>query len=650
MNTNRNKTLLAALVAAVAFSSVFCFVAFHVADTEAAAAGDYTVDGGGLTDAPFTDLSLAIAAIESDAAVGATYTITVHADDPTAPAVTINAGKHVIITSADPANPCTLTSTTTDIRQIIVTGTGTMLTVEDIIFNGNTSGGGIGVESAGQLNVNYGTKIYYCHGINGGGIQVNGNNSKFYMTGGEICSNKARDYGGGIYSANNTGLICEITGGLIDNNVQTSTGYGGGICCMGNATISNCVVSNNTTGSNGSGIYFCGGTITDTIVSDNGTTVGNTSGGGIFVSGSSAVTSITGCTITGNKAFSGGGIRTATGTITTIKDDIISYNEVYVAGGGSGGGIYASSTVNINGQTEICNNTAGQGGGISASDSGTSICTISENVKISHNTAIYGGGYYSSSSSSAQLTISGNVLISDNTATGNSKSTMGSGGGIRVAKYSSLMISDGVVFSGNKATAIRVQDISSTLDNDKNGTPDLTDYSHTIGAVILDNFVDNGQNATAYNNYDINYASDSYVVSFDTNGGTTIDHQFISADGMSLALVPEDPTSNGYDFTGWFADNMLTTEFDFAVPITASTTIYAGWEETGDGNGGDGGNGGGDGNGGDGGNGGGGCGESCGDASISVFGHDIPVWIVVIVAVLLLILIAAAVAKGMRKW
>ena len=57
------------------------------------------------------------------------------------------------------------------------------------------------------------------------------------------------------------------------------------------------------------------------------------------------------------------------------------------------------------------------------------------------------------------------------------------------------------------------------------------------------------------------------------------------ADGridQSLYGVPveslENPTREGYDFTGWFTDEGCTVEYDGA-PVNAPITLYAGWSE-----------------------------------------------------------------------
>lgn len=68
-----------------------------------------------------------------------------------------------------------------------------------------------------------------------------------------------------------------------------------------------------------------------------------------------------------------------------------------------------------------------------------------------------------------------------------------------------------------------------------------------------------------------------YTVTFNTNGGTDVDAQDVAYKG--LATLPEEPTKIGHVFAGWYADEALTTEFDFTTPITADTTVYAKWNK-----------------------------------------------------------------------
>ena len=65
------------------------------------------------------------------------------------------------------------------------------------------------------------------------------------------------------------------------------------------------------------------------------------------------------------------------------------------------------------------------------------------------------------------------------------------------------------------------------------------------------------------------------TVTFDTDDGSEVADAEV-AFGAKVAK-PEAPTKADYVFAGWFADEELTTEFDFGVAITKATTIYAKW-------------------------------------------------------------------------
>lgn len=68
----------------------------------------------------------------------------------------------------------------------------------------------------------------------------------------------------------------------------------------------------------------------------------------------------------------------------------------------------------------------------------------------------------------------------------------------------------------------------------------------------------------------------TYTVRFDTGGGSAVDDQYVSVEG-GKAQKPQDPTRAGYDFGGWFADDVCTDAFDFDAVITGNTTVYAKW-------------------------------------------------------------------------
>ena len=71
---------------------------------------------------------------------------------------------------------------------------------------------------------------------------------------------------------------------------------------------------------------------------------------------------------------------------------------------------------------------------------------------------------------------------------------------------------------------------------------------------------------------------DYYTVTFDTDGGSSIDSQLV-IEGRKATRPETDPTKSGYVFKNWYADEELTTLFDFDSEIETNTTVYAKWAE-----------------------------------------------------------------------
>ena len=69
----------------------------------------------------------------------------------------------------------------------------------------------------------------------------------------------------------------------------------------------------------------------------------------------------------------------------------------------------------------------------------------------------------------------------------------------------------------------------------------------------------------------------SFAVSFNSNGGSTVTAQKVIAGGN--ATTPADPTKPGYRFGGWYTDEALTSSYDFSAAVTADLTLYAKWIE-----------------------------------------------------------------------
>lgn len=72
-------------------------------------------------------------------------------------------------------------------------------------------------------------------------------------------------------------------------------------------------------------------------------------------------------------------------------------------------------------------------------------------------------------------------------------------------------------------------------------------------------------------------ATTSYTVTFDTNGGSSVESQTVRAN--TAAEEPNAPEREGYTFDGWYRDESLTEAFDFATNITGNITLYAKWTE-----------------------------------------------------------------------
>ena len=67
-----------------------------------------------------------------------------------------------------------------------------------------------------------------------------------------------------------------------------------------------------------------------------------------------------------------------------------------------------------------------------------------------------------------------------------------------------------------------------------------------------------------------------YTITFETNGGNTIEPQTVENGKKAQAVVP---SKSGYVFAGWYTDEELTDAFDFATVIEHDFTIYAKWEQ-----------------------------------------------------------------------
>lgn len=76
---------------------------------------------------------------------------------------------------------------------------------------------------------------------------------------------------------------------------------------------------------------------------------------------------------------------------------------------------------------------------------------------------------------------------------------------------------------------------------------------------------------TLYANYSIN----QYTISFEENGGTTVED--ITQNYATSVTAPEAPAKNGYTFAGWYTNSALTSKYSFSTMPARNITLYAKW-------------------------------------------------------------------------
>lgn len=72
------------------------------------------------------------------------------------------------------------------------------------------------------------------------------------------------------------------------------------------------------------------------------------------------------------------------------------------------------------------------------------------------------------------------------------------------------------------------------------------------------------------------FGREAYDVTFDSNGGTSIETQTVNHD--KTATRPTDPTKEGHTFVDWYSDDALLTVYDFSSRVRKSFTLYAKWD------------------------------------------------------------------------
>ena len=75
--------------------------------------------------------------------------------------------------------------------------------------------------------------------------------------------------------------------------------------------------------------------------------------------------------------------------------------------------------------------------------------------------------------------------------------------------------------------------------------------------------------------YNVSVDESKYSVTFDSDGGTTIDSIDVSNDGQTKVEEPVSPTKKGYIFDGWYNND---TKWNFNDPVKSNMTLKAHWK------------------------------------------------------------------------
>lgn len=333
------------------------------------------------------------------------------------------------------------------------------LTISDATFSGNNAvkgGGGASGNITGAVNIDNATFDQNVAGNGGGGLALHtGSTNSVALTNSSI--------------TNNHGSLAAI-----------SSGGGAYIWNFNSSTVDHCVISGNTSATDGGGLSFPRGsqTITSSTISGN-TATGR--GGGIYHFSGPGLT-ISDSRLIGNTAENGGGAFVNASPL-VMHRTLVSGN---TATNGYGGGLslgssyYASNAKNalLDTSTFVANFASGAGAGIAIDDEPNSgQQTVLQNLTIAGNGAIVGGGI-------AVNDRSVTPTLSWLTVAGNTAST---GGGIAVANFIGPVATTPV--TPILHDSIVAENLILTADPDLSGkfTANYNFFSDTTGATLLGN-------------------------------------------------------------------------------------------------------------------------------------------------------------------
>jgi len=92
---------------------------------------------------------------------------------------------------------------------------------------------------------------------------------------------------------------------------------------------------------------------------------------------------------------------------------------------------------------------------------------------------------------------------------------------------------------------------------------------------LFDSDMNNIKATTTNASTTINAVEKSYIVTFDSNGGSNVSSQSVVSGNR--AFEPKSPTKSDYKFDGWYTTSSLKTKYSFSNAVTSNITLYAKW-------------------------------------------------------------------------
>ena len=404
-------------------------------------------------------------------------------------------------------------------------------------------------------------------GMPSGLIQLNGDGSFEVAEGGSLVNNGA---GCAIYALTGSGKISVIVSG---GTVRATAGYAIGI------------------GRDNTKVTVSGGEVSATkenaiIIEGDGVAV-NVSGGTISTGGTGVA-----ILIKGNNEkieMNGGVVRAAFGNAIAIGGDnakiemnggeisttiwagilIIGDNAEIKMNGGE-----ISTTTGMGIRIEGANGRIEMSGGSVKVNSalGIGICIdgvngkiiVSDGTVIAENmAALYIDG------ANAEVTVSGGFVFAYGTA------IAGSGNVINMVSGGTPQIEGTAVVCAWNRDAGNSEYVSETT-SDMNVSP-AGAASWGLNGIYSGINYSNGANTGFFPVSLVTITPSEYTITFESDEGSAVAEQKVIS-GNKVA-EPADPEKEGFAFAGWFADEALSSGYDFSDAVTADLVLYAKWEE-----------------------------------------------------------------------